>query len=160
MIREIQTRDNKAIAQVIRKALEEYGQAKEGTVYTDPTTDDLFALFRTEGSVYFILELEGEVVGGCGIYPTKGLPSGYAELVKLYLDSNLRGKGYGKELMQKSMEAAQKMGYTHLYLESIPALNEAVHLYEKVGFKKLNAPLGDSGHFSCDLWMEKELGLE
>jgi len=157
MIREIRVEDNKEIAQVIRKALEEYGQAKEGTVYTDPTTDDLFALFKKEGSVYFILELDGKVVGGCGIYPTKGLPIGYAELVKLYLNSSLRGKGFGKELMEKSMEAAQAMGYSHLYLESIPALNEAVHLYEKVGFKKLDAPLGDSGHYSCDLWMEKQL---
>lgn len=156
MIREIEREDNKAIAQVIRKALEEYGQAKEGTVYTDPTTDNLYALFRAEGSVYFILELEGKVVGGCGIYPTKGLPKGYAELVKLYLNTDLRGKGYGKKLMQKSMEAAQEMGYTHLYLESIPALNEAVHLYEKVGFEKLAAPLGDSGHFSCNLWMERQ----
>lgn len=156
-IRPIQKEDNVLIAKVIRRALEEYGEAKPGTVYTDPTTDDLFELFQKEKSIYFIATIDNEIVGGCGIYPTKGLPMGYGELVKLYLSSEHRGKGLGKQLMEKCMGAARKLGYTFLYLESIPALNDAVHLYKKVGFEKIDHRLGDSGHFSCDLFMVKEL---
>lgn len=33
------------------------------------------------------------------IYPTNGLPDGYAELVKLYLSPAARGKGIGNTLM-------------------------------------------------------------
>jgi putative acetyltransferase len=156
-LRRIEPQDNPLIAKIIRKALEEHGEAKPGTVYTDPTTDDLHGLFQTPSSVYFIALLNDEVIGGCGIYPTKGLPEGYGELVKLYLSKPHRGEGLGKLLMQKSMEAAAEMGYTHLYLESIPALNQAVHLYEKLGFQKIDHRLGDSGHFACNLWMVKEL---
>lgn len=156
-IRPIQPKDNPHIARVIRKALEEHDEAKPGTVYTDPTTDALFELFQREKSVYFVAFYNEYLIGGCGIYPTKGLPGGYGELVKLYLSGEYRGKGLGKLLMQKSMDAAREMGYTSLYLESIPALNQAVHLYEKVGFEKIDQRLGDSGHFSCNLWMVKKL---
>tara|TARA_B100000508_G_scaffold141092_1_gene146416 strand:- start:75680 stop:76171 length:492 start_codon:yes stop_codon:yes gene_type:complete len=157
LIRPIKKEDNVELAKVMRTSLEEFGEAKPGTVYTDPTTDRLYELFREQGSYYFVAEDKGQVIGGCGIYPTKGLPVKYAELVKLYLRSSYRGKGLGKELMLKCFEKARELGYSHLYLESIPALNKAVHLYEKVGFEKLGHRLGDSGHFSCDLWMIKEL---
>ncbi len=156
-IRPIQESDNSNIASVIRKALEEYGENKPGTVYTDPTTDELFALFQREGSCYFIAEADQKIIGGCGIFPTKGLPDGYGELVKLYLDSDYRGYGLGKRLMEKCIATAKAMNYTHLYLESIPALNQAVYLYEKMGFTVINHRLGESGHFSCDLWMTMKL---
>ncbi|MCR9174247.1 MAG: GNAT family N-acetyltransferase [bacterium] len=156
-IREIEPKDNLVLAQVIRKALEEHGMNKPGTVYTDPTTDDLYALFRAPKSVYFVVEMNDTVVGGCGIYPTDGLPDGCAELVKLYLASSSRGLGLGKKLLQTCADAAKKMGYQKLYLESMPELNKAVGLYESVGYKKISAPLGNSGHFACDLWMIKEL---
>ncbi|PHR46951.1 MAG: GNAT family N-acetyltransferase [Fluviicola sp.] len=156
-IRPIIKSDNLKIAIVIRKSLEEYGENKPGTVYTDPTTDDLYALFQNPKSFYLVAVDDGKIIGGCGIYPTKGLPEGYGELVKLYLDKNYRGLGLGKLLMEKSFEASKEMNYTHLYLESIPALNQAVHLYEKMGFEKVDNRIGDSGHFACDLWMVKEL---
>jgi putative acetyltransferase len=157
IIRPIVQSDNVELAKVIRTSLEEYGENKPGTVYTDPTTDDLNALFQAPKSCYFVAEDEGKIIGGCGIYPTKGLPKGYGELVKLYLEKGYRGIGLGKLLMEKSITEAKSMDYTHLYLESIPALNQAVHLYEKIGFKKIDQRMGDSGHFSCDLWMVKEL---
>lgn len=156
-IRPIRKSDNVKLASVMRRSLEEYGEAKPGTVYTDPTTDALYELFQKEKSFYYVATCDNEVIGGCGIYPTKGLPKGYGELVKLYLSGEHRGKGLGKKLMEKCMDEAKEHGYLYLYLESIPALNDAVHLYEKVGFEKIDQRLGDSGHFSCDLWMVKEL---
>lgn len=156
-IRSIKESDNPKIASVIRKSLEEYGENKPGTVYTDPTTDDLYFLFQTPKSFYLVAEDDGKVVGGCGIFPTKGLPEGYGELVKLYLDRVYRSLGLGKLLMEKSIEYSKEMNYTHLYLESIPALNQAVDLYEKMGFEKINQRIGDSGHFACNLWMVKKL---
>ncbi|MDG0972668.1 MAG: GNAT family N-acetyltransferase [Crocinitomicaceae bacterium] len=153
----IQLADNAEIARVIRGALEEFGVNQPGTVYTDPTTDDLYALFRDEKSAYWIAEENGSIFGGCGIYPTTGLPNGYGELVKLYLRKEVRGRGIGQELMLKSIDSAREMGYAYLYLESLPELNQAVELYKKVGFKLLPNRLGESGHFACDLWMELEI---
>jgi len=158
LIRKIQPKDNPLIAKIIRTALEEYDEAKPGTVYTDPTTDHLHETFSgVSKSGYFIAEIDGEIIGGCGIYPTKNLPAGYVELVKIYLKNEYRGKGIGKLLMNKSIEYANEQGYTHLYLESFPSLKEAIVLYEKIGFQRIEKPLGDSGHFACDVWMVMEL---
>lgn len=157
-IRKIEISDNPLIAKIIRTALEEYGEAKPGTVYTDPTTDSLFELFNAAPkSAYFVAEMDGEVLGGCGIYPTLNLPPAYAELVKIYLKKEFRGLGIGRQLLEQSIKHAKMLGYTHLYLESFPSLKEAIHLYEKMDFKILSKSLGDSGHFACDVWMLKTL---
>jgi putative acetyltransferase len=149
----IQPEDNRELAAVIRGALEDFGVNKPGTVYTDPTTDALYELFQTPGSGYWVALDENRIIGGCGIFPTTGLPTGYGELVKLYLHRDYRGKGIGKQLLLKSFDLARELGYTQLYLESLPELNEAVHLYERVGFQQIPCRMGESGHFACDLWM-------
>lgn len=155
--RKIHQSDNPEIAKIIRTTLEEYDEAKPGTVYTDPTTDTLFELFSTPKSGYFVANLNGEIIGGCGIFPTLNLPVGYAELVKIYLKKEFRGLGIGRELMNRSIDFAKETGYTHLYLESFPSLKEAIQLYQKMDFKTVSEPLGDSGHFACDVWMVKVL---
>jgi len=156
-IRTIQQRDNTEQADLIRKVFREFGIDRPGTVYTDPTTDHLFELFEKSGSVYWVAEKNGELAGGCGIFPTPGLPEGCAELVKFYVSSAYRSKGVGKLLMEQSIRSAREMGYTQLYLESFPELEKAVSMYEREGFQAISAPLGQSGHSACTLWMVKVL---
>ena len=152
-IRAIERHDNKELADLIRAVFHEYGIPKTGTVYSDPRTDALYELFRTPGSLYWVAEDDGKILGGCGIFPTEGLPEGCVELVKFYLSPESRGKGLGYELMNKSIASARDLGYSRVYLESFPELAKAVTLYEKAGFRVLDAPLGNSGHSSCTMWM-------
>jgi putative acetyltransferase len=157
IIRNIALHDNEAIAKVIRAALTEFGANKLGTVFYDSTTDHLFELFQIPGAIYYIAELNGNLVGGAGIYPTEGLPDKTCELVKLYLHKDARGIGLGKQLLLKSMQWAKENGYEQVYLESMPELSKAVSIYENVGFKKIHHALGNSGHDGCDIWMIKNL---
>ncbi len=156
-IRPISQNDNAEIAVIIRSVLSEFKANKPGTVYFDPTTDELYQLFSKPGSCYWILEMDGKMMGGSGIYPTEGLPDGCCEVVKLYLMPEARGKGYGKQLIQQCFESARQLGYRQVYLETMPELKMAVGLYEQCGFEYLQGPLGNSGHFGCDLWMLKTL---
>ncbi|GAB2797485.1 GNAT family N-acetyltransferase [Rhabdobacter roseus] len=156
-IRPIQQADNQPLADVIRAVFREFGIDRPGTVYTDPTTDRLYELFREPGSVYWVAEKDGVIMGGCGLYPTPGLPPGCAELVKFYLARSVRGQGAGRQLMQRSVESARELGYAQLYLESFPELAQAVSMYEKAGFQPLEGPLGNSGHYACTIWMLKEM---
>ncbi len=155
--RKIRQEDDTGIATLIRTVLEEFGIDKLGTVYTDPTTDHLYDLFSDNTSDYWIAELNGKIVGGCGYFPTVGLENGCVELVKLYISRDVRGIGLGKKLMQLTINEAKKAEYQSIYLETLPELNNAVGLYKSLGFKILEAPLGNSGHFACNLWMLKEL---
>ncbi|RYZ57914.1 MAG: GNAT family N-acetyltransferase, partial [Chitinophagaceae bacterium] len=120
----------------------------------DQATDALFGVFQqTPRSVYFIAEKDGEVVGGGGIFPTEGLPEDTCELVKMYLLAKVRGTGLGRKLISQCILSAKEMSYKNIYLETMPELKLALKTYEKFGFEYINQPMGNSGHFGCELWM-------
>ncbi|MCC9166229.1 GNAT family N-acetyltransferase [Pontibacter harenae] len=154
-IRSITSEDNQALASIIRQTLEEFKANKPGTAYYDASTDHLSEIFEVDRSCYFVAELDGKVVGGAGIYPTEGLPEGTCELVRMYLLPETRGKGLGKALMEKCIEAAKNNGYNSLYLETMPELAQAVKVYQQFGFVSLDKPLGNGEHFDCTIWMER-----
>lgn len=156
-IREIQKTDDAELALVIRQTLKEFKADKPGTVYYDASTDHLSELFKVDNSVYFVATQDGKVLGGAGIFPTEGLPADTLELVKMYLLPEARGHGLGKTLILKCIEEARKKGFKRIYLETMAELEKAVKAYEKLGFAVLDAPLGNSGHHSCELWMVKEI---
>ena len=157
LIREIKKDDNPSLALLIREVFDEHKASHHGTVYSDPTTDDLNALFSNDRSVLFVAEKDNCICGCCGIYPTEGLDNDTAELAKFYLYPAYRGKGIGRALMEKCIETAKSLGYKRLYIESLPQFAKAVKIYEKQGFRRINHPLGSSGHTSCDIWMVKDL---
>ena|SRR5215204_1986424 len=159
-IRTIESKDNEALARVIRQTLKEFGANKPGTVYYDKTTDHLCDVFQTKGSIYYVAEDKGIILGGGGIYPSPGLPEGTCELVKMYLLPEARGIGLGSALIQKSIDYAREAGYNQVYLETMPELKQALKTYEKFGFKYINAAMGQTGHFGCDLWMLKKISEE
>lgn len=159
IIRPIEAGDNPEIARIIRATLEEFGANHPGTVYFDKSTDHLFELFNTPLAAYWVIEDESGMVGGGGIFPTKGLPDKTCELVKLYLLPRARGKGLGKVLLEKCHRQALDWGFTQIYLETMPELTIAVPLYEKMGYTYLDGPLGETGHFGCAIQMLKPLIL-
>ena len=156
-IRPIQPGDNPILANIVRSSLAEFGANKPGTVYYDDTTDHLYELFQQSGSVYFVAVLDNVVVGGAGIYPSNGLPTGICELVKMYLSPAARGIGAGKKLIAKCVEFARENNYHSIYLETMPELKKAVSVYEKLGFQYLDGPMGNTGHFGCDIWMLRKI---
>lgn len=157
IIRPIQPADNAQVGKLIKTVLTEFKANKPGTAYFDESTDWLSTLFENPKSAYWVVVEGDKIIGGGGIYPTAGLPDQTCELVKLYLYPDARGRGLGKALMDKCFEKALALGYTTIYLESMPELNHAVSLYEKMGFEHQCSALGNSGHFGCDIWMVKKL---
>ena len=157
LIRTIQPADNKDIATIIRGALTEFGANKPGTAYYDQATDLMYETFQLPSSRYHVVLMDHELVGGGGIFPTPGLPSDTCELVKMYLAARARGQGLGKLMIEKCLEFAKEAGYRHVYLETMPELQRAMPVYEKFGFRYLNGPMGNTGHFGCPIWMLKDL---
>ena len=156
-IRNIKPDDNPFLAKIIRDTLTEFGANHPGTVYYDSSTDALYQLFQKSKAVYFVAEMNGLLVGGGGIFPSEGLPKNTCELVKMYLLPQARGLGIGKSLIDKCLAAAMEEGFKNIYLETMPELKQALLVYEKFGFQYLDKPLGNSGHFGCNLWMSKKL---
>ena len=99
-VRQIQPSDDERILQITRQAFEEYGAPQTGSVYCDPRMEHLSKEFERDDAEYWIVEdKQGNVLGGCGFYPTEGLPGGMTEIVILYCSPKLRGKGMGYNML-------------------------------------------------------------
>ena len=115
-LRPMEVRDNPAVAQLIRASLEEFGLDKPGTVYFDSHLDHLADYYQQqERAAYFVLEDEGQLVGCGGFAPVSDK---IAELQKLYVTKNSRGKGYSSRLIKRIFQKARLAGYEQLYLET------------------------------------------
>lgn len=156
-ISRIQPSHNQALATIVRNALAEFGANRPGTVYFDPSTDSLFEVFQAPRSIYYVALDKEKLVGGAGIFPSNGLPKDVCELVKMYLVPEARGIGVGRLLIEKCLAFAKEAGYKRVYLETLPELKKAIGVYEKFNFTYLPAPMGNTGHFGCDVWMIREL---
>jgi putative acetyltransferase len=75
----------------------------------------------------------------------------------MYLAPEARGKGLGKQLIEKCLAFAASYGYKQVYIETMPELQKAMSVYEKFGFHYLDGPMGDTGHYGCSVWMLKDL---
>ncbi len=157
MVRSLQQQDNTVVANVIRQVSYENGLTEDkGYGVADPTLEDMFNVYNNERSQYWVIELDGKVVGGGGFAPLAGMPE-VCELQKMYFLPETRGKGLAKKLVNMSMEKAKELGYQHMYLETTECLNAAVKLYEKLGFEHLDSAWGETGHDACEVVMAKTL---
>lgn len=156
-IREIQQKDNQQIADLIRKVLVEMGVPKVGTAYEDKSLEDMNATYQPSKMQYFVVEENGTLIGGSGIAPLQGLENEVCELQKMYFLPEARGRGIGAHMMETCLHFAKSVGFKKCYLETLPYMENARHLYTKTGFKSLEKPMGDTGHYNCTMWMLKDL---
>ncbi|EDQ00944.1 bifunctional helix-turn-helix transcriptional regulator/GNAT family N-acetyltransferase [Shewanella benthica] len=159
--------DNAPMAAVIRTVSAEYGLTSDkGYAVADPTLDSLSEQYQASDACYWVIEKEGEILGGGGIAPlsintavmnTLDQPAAkqerVSELQKMYFSQALRGKGFAKRLAYLALDFAREQGFHSCYLETTADLNEAVKLYESIGFKHLDSHLGDTGHDACEMPM-------
>ena len=157
VIREIQPQDNAQIEQVIRDCFHEFKIPLEGTAYSDNETPRMYESYQNDNDVYYVVDVNGEVFGGGGIKPLKDFEEDVCEIQKMYFSPKVRGKGLGKEMFETCMKAAKDLGYKKCYLESASQLKAAIHIYESYGFAHLKEALGNTGHYSCGVWMIKDL---
>ena len=157
VIREIEQKDNPKIAKAIRSVLIEMGVPKVGTAYEDAALDCMTETYNAPRKVYFIVEKGDEIIGGAGISPLDHYEGNVCELQKMYFMSEARGKGLGSEMMAKCLDFAKRVGFDQCYLETMPYMDDARKLYKKVGFECIDQPMGNTGHYSCTVWMLKDL---
>lgn len=157
LIREIKPKDNAKIAKAIREVLIEFGVPKVGTAYADTILDILSEAYTDQNSIYFVIEKNGEIFGGAGVKQLANYKGNVCELQKMYFLPEARGIGLGSKMMETCLQKAKEFGFEKCYLETLPYMEDARKLYRKVGFKDLDAPMGDTGHYSCNLWMLKDL---
>ena len=153
-IREIAPRDNRDVESVIRSCLIEFGWNREGTAWCDPDLGRFSEVYNREGFRYWVVaDGTDRAVGGAGI---GGLTDRVCELQKMYCLPQVRGTGAARELMALCLAYAGQY-YKQCYIETRHNMTAANRFYQKWGFRRLDRPLLDTGHFSCDVWYIKDL---
>lgn len=157
IIREIQPADNPQVAKVIRDVLIEFGVPKVGTAYEDKATDEMFETYNKPKAAYFVIEHNNKIVGGAGFSKLDNYEGNVCEFQKMYFSPITRGKGLGSKLITHCLDLAKQQGFEQCYLETMPYMEAARALYKKNGFSNLDKPMGNTGHYSCNVWMIKDL---
>ncbi|MBU5899599.1 GNAT family N-acetyltransferase, partial [Vibrio cholerae O1] len=79
----------------------------EGVSLHDPDLDRLTEVYRRSGGHYWVVELQGQVVGGAGIAPLAGEEADYCELQKLFFKPEIRGLGMARYMVVQAMRTAR-----------------------------------------------------
>lgn len=141
--------DGAAIRRLTAAVLAEYGLVDDDT----GDLDDIETAYVAGGGTFLVL-VDGDRLLGCGgLLPLDG---GRAELRRMYLVNDLRGKGLGKGLLQRLLDDARHAGFSSVELTTAPALVEAIGLYRRAGFR----PADGAARGACSLFFTLSLANE
>lgn len=89
-----------------------------------------------------LLLLAREGSAPLGVVGLKPLAAGVAEIKRLYVAPEARGRGIGEMLLRRVAQAARQIGYARVRLDSHrPSMSTAIALYRRLGFVDV-APYG------------------
>ncbi len=106
------------------------------------------------GHIYFAT-LEEDIVGCCALIANG--PGSY-EVAKMAVNESQRNQGIGKAMLAHVVEAARALGARKLTLETNSSLQNAIHVYESLGFRQIDPSLLEPSPYKrADVFMEQLL---
>jgi putative acetyltransferase len=130
-IREATSADGDTIRAIVSDTLAEFGfPVESGGVDSDLA--DVPRSYQSVGGVFRVIEDDkGAVVGCGGLYP---IDAGAVELRKMYFRPEIRGRGFGRRLLDDLVAEARRRRYARIELETASNLETAIALYQRAGF--------------------------
>ena len=106
---------------------------------------------RPNGRLY-VAYWDGKPAGCIALLPSARES---AELKRLYVRPDFRGRGIASALVRRLLDDAREIGYQSIRLDTLPFLVEAIALYRKFGFEEIppynENPMGTSIYMKLDL---------
>jgi len=93
------------------------------------------ALLEKGEEFYLVAEVKGKVIALSELQRKKGCSSHVAGIA-IGISKNYRNIGIGTEILKTLISQAKTMGLKMLNIEAFSTNKRAIHVYEKVGFKK------------------------
>ena len=98
--------------------------------YVDDHLQDLTSLKPPEGIIY-LLVVAGDIAGMGAL---RKLSDEIGEIKRMYIRPHYRGRGYGKQMLNKLLEVGREFGCSSFVLETSKLMAVAQHIYKSVGF--------------------------
>jgi ribosomal protein S18 acetylase RimI-like enzyme len=96
-----------------------------------------------------------EIMGSVGIRALPEAGEKACEMKRLFIRPSYRGKGLGRKLAKEVLGRAKKLGYEHIYLDTLYQMEKAISLYKSLGFKETkkyyNNPRNDTYYLTMEL---------
>ncbi len=89
--------------------------------------------YAPPGGQLLMAVLDGEAAG-CGAL--RPLDAGRCEAKRLYVTPRFRGTGAGRALIVRLVEEARRLGYRELVGDTMPSMERALAMYERMGFER------------------------
>lgn len=106
-----------------------------------------------EAVAFFLIRQDG-VPAGCGGIKLFG--SEYGEIKRMYVRPQFRGLGLAKMILDHLTDYARGQGVRILRLETGIHQHAAIHLYERMGFRRI-PPFGDYREDPLSRFYEKQI---
>ena len=141
------------VLDVISSVRGEFGLSRRVPSLLEAADYNLLDVYLHPRSSYFVATIDGLVLGGAGIFPLAGAECRTCELQRMYLRSEYRGQGIGQSLLSACVGFARSRGFERCYAETISEMSGAIAFYRHNGFRKLEAPIGQTKHGHNDCWL-------
>lgn len=103
----------------------------EARSFTMPwSAEDFARLIQDRNSQYLVAEVDGRVVGCCGVTNV----SGDGEIDNVVVDEAYRNRGIATALLRETLRRGYDMGVEAFTLEVRVSNAPAIHIYERAGF--------------------------
>ena len=90
-----------------------------------------------EGGVILLRTRRLDDFVGCGAI--RRIDAQTAELKRMYIKGEFRGKGLGEQMLNHAIKLAKELNYKTIRLDTMPSMTQAISLYRKYGFKEIAA---------------------
>lgn len=102
--------------------------------------------------IFYIARWNGNAAGCSGV---RRWSQGICELKRMFVLESYRGKGIGRGLLEHCVEAARRIGYRKMRLDTLYYMEEATKLYKSYGFTEIQkyrqSPIEDAFYLELQL---------
>lgn len=101
--------------------------------YVEEHLEDLTSLKPPDGIV-FLLIVDGDIAGMGAL---RKLRDKIGEIKRMYIRPKYRGRGYGKQMLNRLLETGREFGCSSFWLETAKFMTIAQHIYRSAGFQEM-----------------------
>ena len=126
---------------ITRKIFLEYAQGLKVDLYFQNFSAELEGLpgdYAAPGGALLLALVDSDLAGCCALRPIENVDyPNAAEMKRLYVRKAFRGFGLGRQLAEAILDAARRVGYGCVLLDTLDDMEAARALYEDLGFEDI-----------------------